>query len=67
MSSGIRSGRTSARAIVRNAQKEEFKHFAMDLERLLRSKPLWREIARACSSRAMTLSTTVKRRRKRRS
>jgi hypothetical protein len=35
----------SARAIMANAQKEEFKHFAMDLEWLLRTKPLWREIA----------------------
>jgi uncharacterized protein len=35
----------SARAIMRNAQKEEFKHFAMDLEWLLRAKPQWREIA----------------------
>ena len=35
----------SARAIMKNAQKEEFKHFAMDLEWLLRQKPLWREIA----------------------
>ena len=35
----------SARAIMKNAQKEEFKHFAMDLEWLLRAKPLWREIA----------------------
>lgn len=35
----------SARAIMQNAQKEEFKHFAMDLEWLLRAKPLWREIA----------------------
>ena len=34
-----------ARDIMNNAQKEEFKHFAMDLEWLLRSKPLWREIA----------------------
>ncbi len=25
---------------------EEFKHFSMDLEFLLRRKPLWREIAR---------------------
>jgi uncharacterized protein len=30
---------------MRNAQKEEFKHFAMDLEWLLRAKPRWREIA----------------------
>jgi hypothetical protein len=35
----------SARAIMRNAQKEEFKHFSMDLEWLLRQKPAWREIA----------------------
>jgi len=35
----------SARAIMQNAQKEEFKHFSMDLEWLLRSKPEWREIA----------------------
>ena len=33
-----------ARAIMADAQKEEFKHFAMDLEFLLRRKPLWREI-----------------------
>jgi len=33
-----------ARAIMQNAQKEEFKHFGMDLEFLLRRKPLWREI-----------------------
>ena len=32
-------------AVMRNAQGEEFKHFAMDLEYLLRKKPLWREIA----------------------
>lgn len=35
----------SAREIMSNAQKEEFKHFSMDLEWSLRSKPLWREIA----------------------
>jgi hypothetical protein len=35
----------SARAIMRNAQKEEFKHFSMDLEWLFRAKPEWREIA----------------------
>jgi len=35
----------SARAIMQNAQKEEMKHFSMDLEWLLRSKPVWREIA----------------------
>jgi hypothetical protein len=31
---------------MRDAQGEEFKHFAMDLEFLLRRTPLWREIAR---------------------
>ncbi len=35
----------SARAIMKDAQKEEFKHFSMDLEWLLRAKPQWREIA----------------------
>ena len=35
----------TARAIMRDAQGEEFKHFAMDLEFLLRRTPLWREIA----------------------
>src|SRR4029079_10893498 len=31
-----------AKAIMQNAQQEEFKHFAMDLEFLLRRKPKWR-------------------------
>lgn len=31
-----------ARAIMQNAQEEEFKHFGMDLEFLLRRKPKWR-------------------------
>ncbi|MGH2689511.1 MAG: hypothetical protein ACRDKW_11970 [Actinomycetota bacterium] len=31
-----------ARAIMRNAQMEEFKHFAMALEFLIRRKPKWR-------------------------
>lgn len=30
-----------AKAIMQNAQKEEFKHFGMDLEFLLRKKPMW--------------------------
>ncbi|HWB53215.1 MAG TPA: hypothetical protein VG722_03450 [Tepidisphaeraceae bacterium] len=33
-----------AKAIMADAQKEEFKHFGMDLEFLLRQKPVWREI-----------------------
>ena len=31
-----------ARAIMENAQQEEFKHFAMDLEFLIRRMPKWR-------------------------
>ncbi len=31
-----------AKAIMKNAQKEEFKHFSMDLEFLLRKKDDWR-------------------------
>jgi hypothetical protein len=34
-----------ARAIMADAQGEEFKHFAMNLEFLLRRTPRWREIA----------------------
>jgi uncharacterized protein len=34
-----------ARAIMENAQEEEFKHFSMDLEFLMRRTPKWREIA----------------------
>jgi hypothetical protein len=33
-----------ARAIMLDAQGEEFKHFAMDLEYLLRRTPRWRQI-----------------------
>jgi hypothetical protein len=38
-------GDREASAIMRDAQGEEFKHFCMDLEFLLRRTPLWREIA----------------------
>ena len=34
---------SEARAIMENAQQEEFKHFGMDLEFLLRRKEVWRE------------------------
>ena len=34
-----------ALAVMRDAKGEEFKHFAMDLEFLLRRTPVWREIA----------------------
>jgi len=33
-----------ARAIMENAQEEEFKHFGMNLEFLMRRTPKWREI-----------------------
>jgi uncharacterized protein len=33
-----------AKAIMRNAQQEEFKHFGMDLEFLLRQTPKWRAV-----------------------
>ena len=35
---------SEAKAIMQNAQQEEFKHFGMDLEFLLRRKPVWRKI-----------------------
>jgi hypothetical protein len=35
----------SARSIMADAVGEEYKHFSMDLEFLLRTKPRWREIA----------------------
>ncbi|MEO8193037.1 MAG: hypothetical protein ABI681_04245 [Gemmatimonadales bacterium] len=34
---------STARAIISNAQKEEFKHFGMSLEFILRQKPEFRE------------------------
>jgi hypothetical protein len=33
-----------AKAIMQDAQTEEFKHFGMDLEFLLRQQPQWRKI-----------------------
>ncbi|QXV64650.1 hypothetical protein FPZ42_06220 [Mucilaginibacter achroorhodeus] len=36
-----------AKAIMQNAQHEEFKHFGMDLEFLLRKKPVWRKTLEA--------------------
>ncbi len=35
-----------AKAIMMNAQKEEFKHFSMDLEFLLRQKEHWRTMVK---------------------
>ena len=37
-------GDAAAKAIMQNAQEEEFKHFGMDLEFLLRRKPTWRAV-----------------------
>jgi hypothetical protein len=37
----------TAREIMENAQQEEFKHFGMDLEFLLRKKPKWRTVLQA--------------------
>jgi len=37
-------GDAEAQAIMSDAQGEEFKHFAMDLEFLLRRSPRWRQI-----------------------
>lgn len=36
-----------ARAIMENAQHEEFKHFGMDLEFLLRQNETWRTVLRS--------------------
>jgi len=36
-----------AKAIMQNAQQEEFKHFGMDLDFLLRKKPVWRTTLQA--------------------
>ena len=38
-----------AKAIMENAQQEEFKHFGMNLEFLLRAKPDWRTELKAAS------------------
>jgi uncharacterized protein len=36
-----------AKAIMKDAQQEEFKHFGMDLEFLLRKQPEWRTILKS--------------------
>ena len=40
-----------AKAIMQNAQQEEFKHFGMDLEFLLRKTPKWQAALRQHRSR----------------
>ncbi|MGH2410522.1 MAG: hypothetical protein ACRDGS_09160 [Chloroflexota bacterium] len=47
---------TQAKAIMADAQGEEFKHFAMDLEFLLRKKPKWRV---ACQGVLLTTGDIV--------
>ena len=54
-------------AVMEDAQGEEFKHFAMDLEFLLRRTPAWRQVPRGSCSRAVTSSSTARRPRRRRS
>src|SRR3954454_17826431 len=38
-------GDGTAAAIMRDAQEEEFKHFSMDIEWLMRHHAVWREVA----------------------
>ena len=56
-----------ARAVMADAQGEEFKHFSMDLELLLRRTPPWRAIAAGSCSGTATSSRTGRPRRPRRS
>ena len=50
-----------AKAIMENAQQEEFKHFAMDLEFLLRARRSGRRRWRRCSSPRATSSSSARR------
>ena len=54
-----------ARAIMKNAQKEEFKHFGMNLEFLIRRKPDWRTELKSILSPKVASSNAEKLRRKR--
>jgi uncharacterized protein len=47
-----------AKAIMADAQKEEFKHFSMDLEFLLRQTPCGARSLKVSFSRTVTLSNT---------
>lgn len=55
----------AARAIMKDAQKEEFKHFSMDLEFLLRHKPDWRKILKGIVLIRGNIVKNRKRRKKR--
>ncbi len=50
-----------ARAIMENAQQEEFKHFAMDLEFLIRRNEKWHVALEKVLSSLETSSSTVRR------
>ena len=52
-----------ARAIMENAQKEEFKHFGMDLEFILRQNEKFRETLQGILFKRATSSSTAKKRR----
>jgi hypothetical protein len=52
-----------ARAIMENAQGEEFKHFGMDLEFLLRRTPKWRRMPRTARSPGAGMSRSSRRKR----
>ncbi len=54
-----------AKAIMENAQHEEFKHFAMDLEFLMRRKPEWQTVCKRVLFRRATSSSTARRPRRR--
>src|SRR5689334_13591178 len=45
-----------ARAIIEDARHEEYKHFSMDLEFLLRRRPEWRAIAEGVLFRAGSIT-----------
>src|SRR3954462_14547897 len=55
---------SAAAAIMRDAQNEEFKHFSMDLEYLLRRSPRWRPSPSGSSSSPATSSSTARRARR---
>ncbi len=56
-----------ALAIMRDAQGEEFKHFSMDLERCCAERRRGERSPRACCSSRATSSSTVRKRKLRRS
>ena len=53
-----------AKAIMQDAQKEEFKHFAMDLEFMFRKKGDWKKIAEGIFSKKVQLQKMRKQQKK---